>query len=90
MTFHASKGLEFDAVYIISANEGITPSKSTGEEGIAEERRLFYVAMTRAKQFLHISDTHYIYNKAQKRSRFVREALGIKAAAGDIFRNITG
>ena len=87
MTFHASKGLEFDAVYIISANEGITPSKSTGKSGIEEERRLFYVAMTRAKYFLHISDTRYIYNKSQYRSRFVREAFGIIAAADDIFRN---
>ena len=88
MTFHASKGLEFDAVYIISANEDITPSKSSGEAGLPEERRLFYVAMTRAKQFLHISDTRYIYNKTQIRSRFVREALGVKAAAGDIFRKL--
>ncbi len=88
MTFHACKGLEFDAVYIISANEDITPSKSSGKDGISEERRLFYVAMTRAKQFLHISDTRFIYNKTQIRSRFVREAIGAKAAAGDIFRNI--
>ena len=88
MTFHACKGLEFDAVYIISANEDITPSKSSGKDEISEERRLFYVAMTRAKHFLHISDTRFIYNKSQCRSRFVREAIGARAAAGDIFRNI--
>ncbi len=86
MSFHASKGLEFDAVYIISANEGITPSKTASASELEEERRLFYVAMTRAKQYLHISDTDYIYNRAQTRSRFVREALGLKAVQVDIFK----
>lgn len=77
ITFHASKGLEFDAVYIISANEGITPLKSAGNDEIEEERRLFYVALTRAKKFVHISDTRTLYNKTQKMSRFVRESLGL-------------
>lgn len=77
ITFHASKGLEFDAVYIISANEGITPLKSAGNDEIEEERRLFYVALTRAKKFVHISDTSTFYNKKQKMSRFVRESLGL-------------
>lgn len=75
MTFHASKGLEFDAVYIISANEGITPSASAGDLSIEEERRLFYVAMTRAKRILHISYTRSLYNKKMKVSRFVGEAV---------------
>lgn len=77
MTFHASKGLEFDAVYIISANEGITPLKSAGNDEIEEERRLFYVALTRAKKYVHISDIFTLYNKTQKMSRFVRESLGL-------------
>lgn len=75
MSFHASKGLEFDIVYIISANEGITPSSNAGAAGIEEERRLFYVAMTRARRIIHISYTRSFYNKKQKMSRFVREAV---------------
>jgi DNA helicase-2/ATP-dependent DNA helicase PcrA len=54
-TFHGSKGLEFERVIILNVNEGITPSKkaSTSEE-LQEERRMFYVAMTRAKDHLHL------------------------------------
>lgn len=56
MTMHASKGLEFKTVIIIGANEGICPSRYMMEtpEQIKEERRLFYVAMTRAKENLFI------------------------------------
>ena len=55
MTMHAAKGLEFDTVYIIEANEGQVPyKKALKEQGIEEERRLFYVAMTRAKELLKI------------------------------------
>ena len=77
LTFHASKGLEFDAVYIISANENTTPLKSADNGEIEEERRLFYVALTRAKKYVHISVTSTLYNKKQKISRFVRESLGL-------------
>ena len=58
MTFHGAKGLEFDIVYIISANEGITPWK-LAKDGVQleEERRMFYVAMTRARSELHIFNT---------------------------------
>lgn len=53
MTMHASKGLEFDTVYLPDCNEGQTPSsQSVTEEEIEEERRMFYVAMTRAKHKL--------------------------------------
>lgn len=55
MTMHASKGLEFDTVYLPDVNEGKIPSKqSDTKEAIEEERRMFYVAMTRAKKELHI------------------------------------
>ena len=52
---HASKGLEFDTVYLLDVNKGKVPkgSKLTPEE-LEEERRLFYVAMTRAKKQLYI------------------------------------
>lgn len=56
LTMHASKGLEFDSVYIPNCNEGITPHKmSISNEQIEEERRMFYVAMTRAKEKLTFS-----------------------------------
>ena len=55
LTMHASKGLEFDTVYLLDVNKGKVPkgSKFTKEE-LEEERRLFYVAMTRAKKQLNI------------------------------------
>ncbi len=54
-TFHSAKGLEWDNVIIISANEGITPLKRKDViENPEEERRLFYVAVTRAKEELCI------------------------------------
>ena len=55
LTMHASKGLEFDTVYLLDVNKGKVPkgSKLTSEE-LEEERRLFYVAMTRAKKQLYI------------------------------------
>ena len=74
MTFHASKGLEFDIVYIINAIEGIAPyKKAESPEAIEEERRMFYVAMTRARNVLHIFYTKNHYNKPCKKSRFVSE-----------------
>ena len=79
MTFHASKGLEFKIVYIIDANERITPyHKAATEDDIEEERRMFYVAMTRAKERLNIC---YLETKAHRNidiSRFVLESRGDK------------
>ena len=75
MTMHGSKGLEFPVVFLVDANEGITPYRQADSpEGIEEERRLFYVAMTRAKQYLHISWTKERFHRQQSMSRFVREA----------------
>ena len=74
MTMHAAKGLEFDTVYIIETNEGQIPyKKSLKQQKEEEERRLFYVAMTRAKELLKIV---YVKNKNGKDkdpSRFVDE-----------------
>lgn len=76
-TMHGSKGLEYDTVFIIDANEGITPhKKSVTDSEIEEERRMFYVAMTRAKKRLHIYYTKERYNKELEASRFVREIMG--------------
>lgn len=79
MTMHAAKGLEFRAVYIIHANEGDIPyQKAKSPRELEEERRLFYVGMTRAKEELTIS--YYVENNGNRaeRSRFVNEIFGRK------------
>ena len=76
MTMHGAKGLEFDTVFIIQSNEGVIPYKKAKLDAeLEEERRMFYVAMTRAKRELIIS---YVKNKNGKEvspSRFVSELL---------------
>ncbi len=81
MTMHASKGLEFKIVFLPSLEEGIFPSDRTlnegGEKGLEEERRLVYVAMTRAKEKLYLTYaiSRLLYGKWQNNppSRFIRE-----------------
>ena len=76
MTMHAAKGLEFDTVFVIEANEGSCPyKKATADEELEEERRLFYVAMTRAKRKLVISYVKEKNGKDLLPSRFVSELL---------------
>lgn len=73
---HSAKGLEYPEVFIIDANEGVTPySKAALDEEIEEERRMFYVAMTRAKSRLHVYSVRERYNKTLEVSRFVKEIL---------------
>lgn len=73
-TMHGAKGLEFHSVFIADANEGIMPhKKAVLPEDIEEERRLFYVAMTRAKEALYIYSSKERYNKMTKWSRFIDE-----------------
>lgn len=74
MTMHASKGLEFKYVFLPDVIEGIVPyQKALSIEQIEEERRLFYVAMTRAKDELHILYPKCYLDKAAIKSRFVDE-----------------
>lgn len=74
LTMHSAKGLEFKIVIIIEAVEDVIPhSKSQNEEEIEEERRLFYVAITRAKERLYIYAPLYKHDKKAERSRFVDE-----------------
>jgi len=74
LTMHGAKGLEFDTVYVIAANEGAIPYKKAQiDDEIEEERRLFYVAMTRAKKQLTIIYPKEKNGKAVKPSRFVSE-----------------
>ena len=76
MTIHAAKGLEFDAVFMIEANEGRIPyKKAKTEKETEEERRLFYVAMTRAKELLKICYVKTKNGKEVSPSRFVEELL---------------
>ena len=77
MTMHGSKGLEYRFVYIIDANEGITPHRKAAlEADLEEERRMFYVAMTRAKERLCICSVRERYGRKQEPSRFIREYYG--------------
>lgn len=55
MTLHASKGLEFSHVFIIGVNNGLIPLNPKKEAEEEEERRLFYVGLTRAKESLELS-----------------------------------
>lgn len=89
LTFHAAKGLEFPVVFIAGAEKGITPS-GRQDTDMEEERRLFYVALTRAKEELHITHaaTRILYGKEQQQeiSPFVNDISdelreAVKAAA---------
>lgn len=76
MTMHSAKGLEFPIVYILDANERVTPHhKAVLDADLEEERRMFYVAMTRAKDRLHVCYTKERYGRQQDRSRFINEYL---------------
>ena len=75
MTMHAAKGLEYEEVFILPLNDGNIPKIKRGEkvteEHIEEERRLFYVALTRAKTFIEL---HYIAGTKENprlKSRFL-------------------
>ena len=79
LTMHSSKGLEYKAVIIVNCNEGTSPHyKSLGNtKQLEEERRLFYVAMTRAKDYLFMTfpDSVLVQGQLQyaKPSRFLKE-----------------
>jgi DNA helicase-2/ATP-dependent DNA helicase PcrA len=94
MTLHSAKGLEFDAVFLAGLEEGLLPHTRSGSNlsEIEEERRLFYVGMTRAKQSLVISRAIYRRSYGEERlrastpSRFLAEipAELIEAASGSL------
>ena len=79
MTCHAAKGLEFDLVLLTGLEDGVFPgARATyNENDVEEERRLFYVGITRAKKFLLITHARYRYTYGsmteQTPSRFLRE-----------------
>ncbi len=79
MTIHAAKGLEFKVVYVVGLSEGVFPSERSlldGSKGLEEERRLAYVAYTRAKEKLTLTETNsfsYVLGSAKLPSRFIKE-----------------
>lgn len=80
MTIHAAKGLEFNNVFVYSLCDGIFPNEKSinegGQEALEEERRLAYVAFTRAKQQLFLSDSYgysFVLDKVKTTSRFIKE-----------------
>ena len=76
MTYHSAKGLEFDEVFLPDCIEGIIPdgrAKKVAE--LEEERRSFYVALTRARKGIHIYVTKTRYSKKTSPSRFIPELL---------------
>lgn len=79
MTYHAAKGLEFDTVILVGLEEGLLPSsRSVGDsDAVEEERRLFYVGITRAKERLLLSKSRYRYSYGkmnnQMPTRFLKE-----------------
>ncbi len=81
MTVHTAKGLEFANVFVVGLNEGVFPSERTLSEnaymGLEEERRLCYVALTRAKEKLYLScngEYSYVIQSRKVPSRFFKEA----------------
>ncbi len=74
-TMHSAKGLEFKSVFIMDANQGIMPyKKAVLDKDLEEERRLFYVGMTRASHDLTICSVKELHNKESEISQFVLEA----------------
>ena len=78
-TIHSAKGLEFEVVFVIGLSEGIFPSEKTlleGQKGLEEERRLAYVAYTRAKNLLYLTESNsfsYVIQSSKLPSRFIKE-----------------
>ena len=101
MTIHASKGLEFERVFVIGLSEGIFPSNRSleaGRKGVEEERRLAYVAFTRAKRYLYLTDSggfSYVIQGNKIQSRFINEIdedcikhLGVNQQTEQSSRNV--
>ena len=73
-TMHSSKGLEYEVVFVMDINEGVTPHKKAVKEAdLEEERRLFYVAVTRAKTYLFLYSVKELYQKDAQISRHIGE-----------------
>ncbi len=74
LTIHSAKGLEFDVVFIVGCEERLFPhwrSIDEGDKALFEERRLMYVAMTRAERFLYLTHANYRKGEFSIQSRFI-------------------
>lgn len=79
MTYHGSKGLEFDTVFLIDLVEGLTPyRRAEAPQELEEERRMFYVAVTRAKNRLFLMRVKERMGKSQTPSRFLVELMDVR------------
>ena len=75
-TLHSVKGLEYDKVYLLDVNEGVMPyQKAVLAEAIEEERRMFYVGMTRARKELTLCYVEERFEKKVEPSRFLDEVI---------------
>lgn len=84
-TMHSAKGLEYDAVILPEVCEGIIPyKKAKTKEELEEERRMYYVALTRAKNHLSVFSVRRLYGKETKPSEFIREMQKKNANSGRI------
>ncbi|MFU8770542.1 MAG: ATP-dependent helicase, partial [Desulfotignum sp.] len=76
LTIHSAKGLEFDTVFVVGCEERLFPhwrSIDDGDAALAEERRLMYVAMTRAERFLYLTHASYRKGEFAVASRFIHQ-----------------
>jgi len=76
LTIHSAKGLEYDTVFIVGCEERLFPhwrSIDAGEKALSEERRLMYVAMTRAERFLYLTHASYRKGEFAVPSRFIEQ-----------------
>ena len=92
MTIHVAKGLEFDHVFVVSMIDGVFPSERTiiesGDDGLEEERRLAYVAFTRAKKRLYVSTNSsysFVLQQESQVSRFIEES-GLKMVNKGLYK----
>lgn len=89
-TIHGSKGLEFDRVYMIDVNPNIFPGfKSTENDALEEERRLFYVGLTRARHTFELLHCEFINGAFNPNSRFIEEFMR-QPFTNHQFHNVTG
>ena len=73
-TMHSAKGLEYEVVFVMDINEGVCPHKKAVKDAdLEEERRLFYVAVTRAKTYLFLYSLKELYQKDAQISRYIGE-----------------
>ena len=92
MTLHSAKGLEFDAVYLVGLEEGVLPhSRSISEDGdVEEERRLFYVGMTRARRTLVLTRALYRRSYGEDRLRSALPSRFLSEVPGDMIETAPG